>query len=52
LGVRGVRHIYEGLLENELAVAEARSTTKTTERIYAPAGPKDDVVVQKAELPL
>jgi hypothetical protein len=47
LGVREFGTIYEGLLENELAVAEADLTTKTTERIYAPAGPKDDVVVQK-----
>ena len=47
LGVREFGTIYEGLLENELAVAEADLTTKTEKRIYAPAGPKDDVVVHK-----
>lgn len=39
--------IYEGLLENELAIAESDLTTKTKEKQYAPAGPKDKVEVQK-----
>jgi hypothetical protein len=47
LGVREFGTIYEGLLENELAVAEADLTTKTKDRTYAPAGPKDEVIVQK-----
>lgn len=47
LGVREFGTIYEGLLENELAVADTDLTTKTKERAYAPAGPRDDVVVSK-----
>ncbi len=47
LSVREFGTIYEGLLENELAVAEANLTTKTKDRSYAPAGPKDEVIVQK-----
>jgi hypothetical protein len=39
--------IYEGLLENDLAIAESDLTTKTKDKQYAPAGPKDKVEVQK-----
>lgn len=49
LGVREFGTIYEGLLENELAIADTDLTTKTKEKTYAPAGPKDDVVVRKGK---
>jgi hypothetical protein len=47
LGVREFGTIYEGLLENELAIAETDLTTKSEKKQYAPAGPKDEVVVRQ-----
>ncbi len=46
LGVREFGTIYEGLLENELSVAEADLTTDK-ERNYRPAKARDKVEVQK-----
>jgi hypothetical protein len=47
LGVREFGTIYEGLLENELAIAEEDLTTKSKDKQYAPAGPRDTVVVRR-----
>ena len=49
LGVREFGTIYEGLLENELAVAEADLTTETKdkEERYRPAKLEEEVVVPK-----
>ena len=49
LGVREFGTIYEGLLENELAIAESDLTVKTKDKLqqYAPAGAKDKVIVAK-----
>jgi len=49
LGVREFGTIYEGLLENELAIADNDLTVKTKDKIqqYAPAAAKDKVVVAK-----
>jgi hypothetical protein len=51
LGVREFGTIYEGLLENELAVAETNLTTETKdkEEHYRPAKPEDVVVVSKGQ---
>lgn len=47
LGVREFGTIYEGLLENELSVAEVDLTTEVVDKQeqYRPAKPKDEVVV-------
>jgi hypothetical protein len=49
LGVREFGTIYEGLLENELSVAEVDLTTEVVEKQeqYRPAKPKEGVVVTK-----
>jgi hypothetical protein len=49
LGVREFGTIYEGLLENELAIAEHDLAVKRKEKQeqYVPAKPKDTVVVAK-----
>jgi len=49
LGVREFGTIYEGLLENELAVAERDLTVKTKDRLqqYAPAVARDKIIVAK-----
>lgn len=49
LGVREFGTIYQGLLENELAVAEVDLATEVVEKQehYRPAKPKDEVVVAK-----
>jgi hypothetical protein len=47
LGVREFGTVYEGLLENELAIADADLTTKSKDKQYAPAGVRDTVVVSK-----
>jgi hypothetical protein len=49
LGVREFGTIYEGLLENELAVADSDLTLKKkdNQEQYVPAGAKDSVVVAK-----
>jgi hypothetical protein len=49
LGVREFGTIYEGLLENELSVAEVDLTTEVVEKQeqYRPARAKDEVVVPK-----
>ena len=46
LGVREFGTIYEGLLENELSIAETDLTTDQ-KNSYRPAGPKDEVVVRE-----
>jgi hypothetical protein len=49
LGVREFGTIYQGLLENELSVAEVDLTTEVVEKQeqYRPAKPRDEVVVAK-----
>lgn len=47
LGVREFGTIYEGLLENELAVAETSLAVKGKDKQYAPATGKDKVIVAK-----
>jgi hypothetical protein len=49
LGVREFGTIYEGLLENELSVAEVDLATEVVEKQerYRPAKPKEEVVVPK-----
>jgi hypothetical protein len=51
LGVREFGTIYEGLLENELAIAETNLTTETKdkEEHYRPARPEEEVVVSKGQ---
>jgi hypothetical protein len=51
LGVREFGTIYEGLLENELAIADADLTTeiKDKQEKYRPAKPKDQVKVAKGQ---
>jgi hypothetical protein len=51
LGVREFGTIYEGLLENELAVAETNLTTETKdkEERYRPAKGKEEVIVTKGQ---
>src|SRR5207244_2572575 len=52
LGVREFGTIYEGLLENELAVAENDLTTETKdkEERYRPAKTDEDVIVTKEQI--
>lgn len=49
LGVREFGTIYEGLLENELAIAESDLTLKTKDKLqqYVPAGARDKIIVAK-----
>ena len=47
LGVREFGTIYEGLLENELAIAETSLAVKGKDKQYAPATGKDKVIVAK-----
>jgi len=49
LGVRELGTVYEGLLENELSIAEVDLTTEKVEKQdqYRPAKPKEEVVVPK-----
>jgi hypothetical protein len=49
LGVREFGTVYEGLLENELSIAEVDLTTESVEKQaqYRPAKPKEEVVVPK-----
>jgi hypothetical protein len=51
LGVREFGTIYEGLLENELAIADTNLTTeiKDKEEKYRPAKPRDEVKVAKGQ---
>lgn len=51
LGVREFGTIYEGLLENELAIADADLTTeiKDKQERYRPARPKDEVKVARGQ---
>jgi hypothetical protein len=51
LGVREFGTIYEGLLENELSIAEDDLATEMIEKQerYRPAKPKDEVVVPKGQ---
>ncbi len=47
LGVREFGTIYEGLLENELAIAETPLAVKGKDKQYAPATGRDIVIVAK-----
>jgi len=51
LGVREFGTVYEGLLENELSIAETDLTTETRDKedTYRPAKAKDKVVVTKGQ---
>ncbi len=51
LGVREFGTIYEGLLENELAIADNDLTVKTRDKLqqYAPAAGQDKVIVAKGQ---
>jgi hypothetical protein len=51
LGVREFGTVYEGLLENELSIAEVDLTTeiKDKQERYRPAKPKDDVRVKSGQ---
>jgi hypothetical protein len=51
LGVREFGTIYEGLLENELAIAETDLTTevKDKQEQYRPARPRDEVKVHRGQ---
>ena len=51
LGVREFGTIYEGLLENELAIADADLTTeiKDKQERYRPARPRDEIKVARGE---
>ncbi len=51
LGVREFGTIYEGLLENELAIADTDLTTevKDKQEQYRPARPKDEVRVRRGQ---
>lgn len=51
LGVREFGTIYEGLLENELALADADLTTevKDKQERYRPAGAKDRIVIRRGQ---
>jgi hypothetical protein len=51
LGVREFGTVYEGLLENELSIAETDLTTevKDKQERYRPAKPKDKVVVPQGQ---
>lgn len=51
LGVREFGTVYEGLLENELAIADSDLTTemKDKQERYRPAKPRDKIVVSKGQ---